>query len=156
MKTRVWFFIALLVWGGVYSLATSAPVVSWEMLKGLNDSTGHISKSLKQVTNKKVEVSGFIVPLMDDYIDKVSEFLLVPDPLSCIHAPPPPPNQIIHVTMKKAIPLDMDLRGVRIEGVLKIVQPEEGMFSYEMVGDSAEEANIEYDDPWMELLMNDQ
>jgi hypothetical protein len=52
-----------------------------------------------------VRVPGFIIPLEDG--DYVSEFLFVPYPMACIHVPAPPPNQIIHVVMKKGkqIPL---------------------------------------------------
>ena len=44
------------------------------------------------------------------------------------------------------------LRGVAIQGELKFIHPEEGVHSFELVGKSAKEANIEYDDPLMELF----
>lgn len=44
-----------------------------------------------------VRLPGFVVPL--EYDEKqVSEFLLVPYFGACIHTPPPPANQIVHVT----------------------------------------------------------
>ena len=41
-----------------------------------------------------------MVPLEDD-LDVVTEFLLVPYAGACIHVPPPPPNQIVYVKMDK-------------------------------------------------------
>ena len=56
--------------------------------------------------NKRVRIPGFIVPLefSDDLV--VSEFFLVPYYGACIHVPPPPPNQIIHVKAAKGVKLD--------------------------------------------------
>lgn len=45
----------------------------------------------------KINIPGFIVPLDFDDKQQVTEFLLVPFFGACIHLPPPPPNQIIHV-----------------------------------------------------------
>ncbi len=126
--------------------------VTWEMMEELNYETGEMPESLSLLNKQRVEASGFIVPLeMDEYIDSVSEFLLVPDPLACIHVPPPPPNQLIHVKMKEEIPLDMDARGVAIIGTLEIFK-EADQYTYKMTGESAKEANIEFDDPLMDIL----
>lgn len=47
-----------------------------------------------------VRMPGFVLPL--EYSgNKVSEFLLVPWVGACIHTPPPPPNQIVHVRLAK-------------------------------------------------------
>lgn len=43
-----------------------------------------------------VRIAGFVVPLEQDE-DLVLSFLLVPYYGACIHTPPPPANQIIHV-----------------------------------------------------------
>jgi hypothetical protein len=45
---------------------------------------------------QNVRIPGFIVPL-EDSKDGLKEFLLVPYFGACIHSPPPPANQIIHV-----------------------------------------------------------
>ena len=127
--------------------------VTWEELGQLDYFTGNMPDSLKVLQNKKIEVAGFIVPLeMDEYIDSVKEFLLVPDPFSCIHVPPPPANQMILITMEESIPLDMDFRGVAITGVLDIAESDNGVFGYSLKGESAKEANIEFEDPIMEFL----
>ncbi|MDX1377148.1 MAG: DUF3299 domain-containing protein, partial [Burkholderiales bacterium] len=47
-----------------------------------------------------IRMPGFVLPL--EYAGrKVAEFLLVPWVGACIHTPPPPPNQIVHVRMAK-------------------------------------------------------
>ncbi|MEQ1882228.1 MAG: DUF3299 domain-containing protein [Burkholderiales bacterium] len=47
-----------------------------------------------------VRIPGYLLPL--EYSGKeVSEFLLVPWVGACIHTPPPPPNQIVHVKAEK-------------------------------------------------------
>ena len=76
------------------------PIVTWDMLKEFDYETRDLSSELRDVLNKSVEISGFIVPLeLDDHIDTVKEFLLVPNPLACIYVPPPPPNQMILVPL---------------------------------------------------------
>jgi len=54
----------------------------------------NVNKSLEGTT---VRLPGFIVPLEAVKNGDVSEFLLVPYFGSCIHVPPPPPNQIVYV-----------------------------------------------------------
>lgn len=45
-----------------------------------------------------IKMPGFVLPL--EYSErKVTEFLLVPWVGACIHTPPPPPNQIVHVIL---------------------------------------------------------
>ncbi len=48
----------------------------------------------------EVKIPGFIVPLEEDK-GEVTEFLLVPYFGACIHTPPPPANQILHVRPQK-------------------------------------------------------
>jgi hypothetical protein len=47
-----------------------------------------------------VRIPGYLLPL-EFSGKKVSEFLLVPWVGACIHTPPPPPNQIVHVKADK-------------------------------------------------------
>lgn len=49
----------------------------------------------------EVRIPGFLVPL-EEANGQVSEFLLVPYFGACIHTPPPPANQIIHVRASNA------------------------------------------------------
>ena len=129
--------------------------ISWDILEKFDYQQHHVPLELQDFMGKKVHISGFIVPLeLDGYIDKVKEFVLVPNPLACIHVPPPPPNQMILVTMKKAIPLDMDFRGVTIKGVLTLARADiqDKLVGFELLGISAKEANIEFEDPIDALL----
>lgn len=50
---------------------------------------------------KEVKLPGFVVPLDMD-ARKIEEFLLVPYYGACIHVPPPPANQTIHVVTSES------------------------------------------------------
>jgi hypothetical protein len=54
------------------------------------------------INAQRLKKPGFVVPL-DFEEEKVDEFFLVPFFWACIHVPPPPPNQIILVRLKKPI-----------------------------------------------------
>ncbi|QRX82082.1 DUF3299 domain-containing protein [Glaciimonas sp. PAMC28666] len=73
------------------------------------------------MNGKMVKIPGFVVSL-DREGDALKEFLLVPYFGGCIHVPPPPANQIIHVDSTKAIKGVRTMDAVWISGVLK-VQP---------------------------------
>jgi hypothetical protein len=55
---------------------------------------------------QRVRLPGYVLPLEFGPKKKVSEFLLVPWVGACIHTPPPPPNQIVHVKTDKAFEID--------------------------------------------------
>jgi uncharacterized protein len=82
---------------GLYA-QDSAAKLEWATMRELNYRTGKITPNLKKMDGTTVKIPGFMVPLEDDE-DRVVEFLLVPYVGACIHTPPPPPNQIVHVTM---------------------------------------------------------
>lgn len=48
------------------------------------------------LAGRRVKVPGFVVPL-EMYATKIDQFLLVPYYGACIHVPPPPANQTVHV-----------------------------------------------------------
>ncbi len=50
----------------------------------------------EELDGQLVRLPGYVLPLEYDE-GKVTEFFLVPYPGACIHVPPPPANQIIHV-----------------------------------------------------------
>ena len=51
---------------------------------------------VEDLNGQRVRIPGYLLPLeMSD--TKIKEFLLVPYIGACIHVPPPPPNQIVHV-----------------------------------------------------------
>lgn len=84
------------------------------LLKGLNlekmqDSDPRAAQAMKKIREqwqtapvvanmdgKHVTITGYVAPLDSD-LEHVREFLLVPYFGACIHTPPPPSNQIVHV-----------------------------------------------------------
>jgi hypothetical protein len=52
------------------------------------------------LAGQRVRLPGYIVPL-EDAVQGLREFLLVPYFGACIHTPPPPANQIVHVLPAK-------------------------------------------------------
>lgn len=54
---------------------------------------------VKELNGANVKIPGFIVPL--EFADEgtVGSFLLVPYFGACMHYPPPPPNQVVFVTL---------------------------------------------------------
>ena len=108
----------------------------WEDLQQLNYESGVVPPALKELDGKLVSVAGFAVPLGDDGSEKLSEFVLVPQPMMCIHVPPPPPNQIVLVKMKSPVVIESLYLPIWMTGTLKIVKPksEYGDASFEMVG----------------------
>lgn len=74
----------------------------------------------------RIRIAGFVVPL-DGQRGQVSEFLLVPYFGACIHTPPPPSNQIIHVNLAQPQKSDLASDAVWVSGVLETVRSETGM-----------------------------
>ena len=58
---------------------------------------------VKDLDGKQVKLPGFVVPLEMD-TKTIGEFLLVPYYGACIHVPPPPKNQIVHVITEPTNP----------------------------------------------------
>lgn len=57
---------------------------------------------VQALDGKRVEIGGYVVPL-DLEARAVTELLLVPFVGACIHVPPPPSNQVIHVTAERPL-----------------------------------------------------
>jgi hypothetical protein len=86
-----------------------ADIPGAEQAKGLDDRDPRARALLREMRERgrnapvngaldgvEVRIAGFAVPL--DYSrGRITEFLLVPSFGACIHAPPPPANQVIHV-----------------------------------------------------------
>jgi len=76
----------------------------------------------KALDGQSVRMPGYLLPLEFDG-DKVTEFLLVPYVGACIHTPPPPPNQIVHVKTEDAYTTDGGLFSpVWVNGLMKTEQ----------------------------------
>ena len=55
---------------------------------------------VRELNGKRVRMPGYLLPLEVEGT-RVTEFFLVPYVGACIHVPPPPPNQIVHVKLAK-------------------------------------------------------
>lgn len=73
---------------------------------------------VKALDGQSVSLPGFVVPLEGDS-ELITEFLLVPYFGACIHVPPPPPNQLVHVTIKGGVPIDSLYDAIVVTGVIK-------------------------------------
>ncbi|MBE0437745.1 MAG: DUF3299 domain-containing protein, partial [Methylomicrobium sp.] len=79
-----------------------------------------ISTDVKpELNDTKVRIPGFMVPLEFDDEQRVTEFFVVPYFGACIHVPPPPPNQLIHVVYPKGFKLEDLYMPFWFQGVLK-------------------------------------
>lgn len=116
-----------------------AAEISWKTLRGLNLKSGKMSDLLTKLNGKPVKIPGFMVPLDDMEYESVGRFLLVPDPQSCIHVPPPPANQMIFVVMKgkKKAPVTWGMPVV-LMGDLKVksIRSQFGVVSFQVSGDA--------------------
>lgn len=66
-------------------------------------------------------IPGFLVPLEMD-ADKVREFFLVPYYGACIHSPPPPANQIVHVVLDEPIAFDSMFEPYWAKGTIDVIK----------------------------------
>lgn len=111
--------------------------VDWRLLGDMDYITGKSSSELQALDGKAVKIPGFMVPLEDNKKDVV-EFLLVPSPQACIHVPPPPPNQMVYVKMKRGT--DVAMGPIWVYGTLNLVTKKSmyGDASFELVGEAIE------------------
>jgi hypothetical protein len=85
-------------------------------------------------------LSGFVVPL-DNTQGGIREFLLVPYFGACIHTPPPPANQIVHVIAADTVKGLHAMDTVRVSGLLKAARyssADMGVSGYEIRSASVE------------------
>ncbi|RON46911.1 hypothetical protein BK666_12395 [Pseudomonas frederiksbergensis] len=75
---------------------------------------------VKSLDGKNIRLPGYIVPLEVSEEGRTTEFLLVPYFGACIHVPPPPSNQIVHVKSEVGVKLDELYQPYWIEGSLQV------------------------------------
>lgn len=109
------------------------PKLDWRMLYAFDPETGKGPSELLALDGEVLKVPGYIVPLTDDY-SNLQEFLLVPDAQACIHVPPPPPNLIVTVKLRKPIPSNEVSNPAWVTGIFKIStsKSEHGESSYKL------------------------
>lgn len=114
----------------------------------LNDGSPEADKILKEIrevwdnaptrneiNGATVRLAGYLVPL-EERKGQMSEFLLVPYFGACIHSPPPPANQIIHVFLDKPVGGFRSMDAIWVSGALKTERQnsEMGVSGYRMNG----------------------
>jgi hypothetical protein len=72
---------------------------------------------VESLNGKYVKIPGFVVPL-EGNAEVTTEFLLVPYFGACIHVPPPPSNQIVHVKLAQGVPIDNLYDAIWVTGKL--------------------------------------
>lgn len=94
---------------------------------------------IEQMAGQRVRIPGFVVPLETDG-KTIREFLLVPYFGACVHVPPPPANQLIHVIPDQALPDAWNMAPVWVSGELAVGRTESGMGTagYQLRGLSVE------------------
>lgn len=76
---------------------------------------------VEELDGQTVRIPGFVVPLEGDG-RTIREFLLVPYFGACVHVPPPPSNQLIHVMPAQPIPGNWDMTPVWVVGELAVTR----------------------------------
>lgn len=76
------------------------------------------TKVVEAYDQRNIRLPGFVVPVEMNEKQQVTEFFLVPYFGACIHYPPPPPNQIIYVTVKDGLSLNDIQQPYWVEGKL--------------------------------------
>jgi len=74
---------------------------------------------VESLGGKRVHIGGYVVPLSFE-ATRVTDFLLVPFVGACIHVPPPPANQIIHVKIDQGFDVQGTFDPVWVTGTLKV------------------------------------
>lgn len=82
---------------------------------------------------ERIRIPGFVIPL-ERAGNNVSEFLLVPYFGACIHTPPPPSNQIIHVRISKPLANMRTMDTMWVSGVMHAgkIDTEMGQAGYQL------------------------
>ncbi len=90
---------------------------------------------VKELDGVRVRLPGFVV-MLEGTPKGITEFLLVPYFGACIHVPPPPSNQLVHVFPDKPVPEKFAMDAVWIIGTLRTVQTDTklGSAGYRVTG----------------------
>lgn len=90
---------------------------------------------VSELDNTFIKLAGFVVPLDFDFdTETFTSFLLVPYYGACIHVPPPPSNQIVHISSNEPLMQNLLDYAVWVTGTLKTksVFSEYGFAGYSM------------------------
>lgn len=135
--------LAISALGGLGAQASEAPIeISWGDLIPESEKGDYLARAYKELTivphsaivgpmeqdlnasvttkynGKTVILPGYALP-MSFANNGIKEFLLVPFVGACIHVPPPPPNQLVIVTVDTPYRPDGPFAPVLVTGVLQ-------------------------------------
>ena len=96
---------------------------------------------VEELSGQRIRMAGYLLPL-EISGTMVTEFLLVPYFGACIHTPPPPPNQIIHVKIvpKEGYNIKKTYEAVWVTGVISAEKTAKDLYYV----DGSAEINIGY------------
>ncbi len=125
---------------GNFSNAPPAPVHDYLGERGARVQQSGSTQVDASLDGVRVKLPGFIVPLGSSEDGAVTEFFLVPYFGACIHVPPPPPNQIVYVTMAPGLHLQSIYDSYWIVGRLHVGRNRTGfaLAVYSLAADGAE------------------
>ncbi|NUT75702.1 DUF3299 domain-containing protein [Pseudomonas sp. C1C7] len=75
---------------------------------------------VQALDGQDIRLPGYIVPLEVNEEGRTTEFLLVPYFGACIHVPPPPSNQIVHVKSEVGVKVDELYQPYWVEGPMQV------------------------------------
>lgn len=75
---------------------------------------------VQSLDGQQVKIQGYIVPLEVSEEGRTTEFLLVPYYGACIHVPPPPSNQIVHIFSEMGVRVEDLYQPYWIEGKMQV------------------------------------
>jgi hypothetical protein len=132
--------LAVLIYWAISSRpgGSGGKIVDWGMYRQYDPTTNTAPPELAALDGHKIRSPGFMVPLEDNR-SEVTEFLLVPNPQACIHAPPPPSNQMVYVRMVGA-PAKTIFGPIMLEGTLRVSAHSHlyGTASFQIYGENVE------------------
>jgi hypothetical protein len=101
--------------------------------------TKRANAAVPELSGKTIRMPGFVLPLEFEG-KKVSEFLLVPWVGACIHTPPPPPNQIVHVVARAPFESKGMFEAVTVTGLMNVKQIKKNLYLI----DGSSDINLSY------------
>lgn len=112
-----------------------------EMLREMREIWDN-APTVPAMDGRAVRLPGYIVPL-EEVKGELKEFLLVPYFGACIHSPPPPANQIVHVVAAQPVKGFRTMDAVWVSGTLRIARSDSAMgASGYTIGDPAVERYV--------------
>lgn len=137
---------------GAATVSAAPRNLLWQDLLPENPSLAAQGQLNVSLSGQEIRLSGFVVPLERDQDNHLCEFLLVPYFGACIHVPPPPVNQIVHVRLPKGVNGVETMDSVTVCGRLMLDEGD-GQAGYELVEARLEQESAKGERPWLAWLL---